>query len=332
MKIEVAESLLYSWMRHVKDCKIVQTNWKVSSKWKFDHIPDLKKHMSEIAEFLKRNYRFDIFKKNASLNQLVNQGECDVIGINVIDNEMMVYAADVAFHRAGLNYGENIQKVSEKLVRTAFCIYGFTGLKNAEIIFACPKISDKQKEKIKDCVEDIQKKFNDWGFEYSFKFIANEDFFLTILEPVRLVSSKVEDTGELFMRSLQLLDMFYGFSSNDERLQDKWSEKMKPDEASTKIMSEFSIGKLAQVYFSQFANGNLITTDEVGKLLDKKYSKDTLGLNYPCLVKEGAYYEHERYYTSPIEINKQKYYLCNMWFEKNNRVNLERWIKSHLGD
>lgn len=233
MKIEVAESLLYSWMRHVKDCKIVQTNWKVSSKWKFDHIPDLEKHMSEIEEFLMRKYRFDIFKKNASLNQLVNQGECDVIGINVIDNEMMVYAADVAFHRAGLNYGENIQKVSEKLVRTAFCIYGFTGLKNAEIIFACPKISDKQKEKIKDCVEDIQKKFNDWGFEYSFKFIANEDFFLTILEPVRLVSSKVEDTGELFMRSLQLLDMFYGFSSNDERLQDKWSEKMKPDEASS---------------------------------------------------------------------------------------------------
>ena len=28
MKIEMGESLFYSWLRHVKDCQIVQTNWK----------------------------------------------------------------------------------------------------------------------------------------------------------------------------------------------------------------------------------------------------------------------------------------------------------------
>ena len=32
MKIEMGESLLYSWLRHVKECQIVQTNWKVSTK------------------------------------------------------------------------------------------------------------------------------------------------------------------------------------------------------------------------------------------------------------------------------------------------------------
>ena len=30
MKIEMGESLFYSWLRHVKECQIVQTNWKVS--------------------------------------------------------------------------------------------------------------------------------------------------------------------------------------------------------------------------------------------------------------------------------------------------------------
>lgn len=33
MKIEMGESLFYSWLRHVKECQIVQTNWKVSPQW-----------------------------------------------------------------------------------------------------------------------------------------------------------------------------------------------------------------------------------------------------------------------------------------------------------
>lgn len=33
MEIEIGESLPYSWLRHVKECQIVQINWKVSPKW-----------------------------------------------------------------------------------------------------------------------------------------------------------------------------------------------------------------------------------------------------------------------------------------------------------
>ena len=29
MKIEIGESLIYSWLRHEKQCQLVQTNWKV---------------------------------------------------------------------------------------------------------------------------------------------------------------------------------------------------------------------------------------------------------------------------------------------------------------
>ncbi len=37
MKIEMGESLFYSWLRHVKACQIVQTNWKVSQHWELKH-------------------------------------------------------------------------------------------------------------------------------------------------------------------------------------------------------------------------------------------------------------------------------------------------------
>lgn len=29
MKIEIGESLLLSWLKHIKECQLVQTNWKV---------------------------------------------------------------------------------------------------------------------------------------------------------------------------------------------------------------------------------------------------------------------------------------------------------------
>ena len=33
MKIEIGESLIFSWLRHVMGCPIAQTNWKPSPTW-----------------------------------------------------------------------------------------------------------------------------------------------------------------------------------------------------------------------------------------------------------------------------------------------------------
>jgi len=41
MKIEMGESLFYFWLRHVKECQLVQTNWKVSPKWTLRHEEEL---------------------------------------------------------------------------------------------------------------------------------------------------------------------------------------------------------------------------------------------------------------------------------------------------
>ena len=36
MTQEMGESLIYSWLRHVKGCQIVQINWQLSPTWKYD--------------------------------------------------------------------------------------------------------------------------------------------------------------------------------------------------------------------------------------------------------------------------------------------------------
>lgn len=36
MKIEMGESLLQSYLKHVENCLVSQTNWKTSSNWNID--------------------------------------------------------------------------------------------------------------------------------------------------------------------------------------------------------------------------------------------------------------------------------------------------------
>ena len=48
MKIEMGESLFYSWLRHVKECQIVQTNWKVSPQWNLKNETDLENLMKSV--------------------------------------------------------------------------------------------------------------------------------------------------------------------------------------------------------------------------------------------------------------------------------------------
>lgn len=50
MKIEMGESLFYSWLRHVKECQMVQTNWKISPKWEIKFSDDLENIMSKTDE------------------------------------------------------------------------------------------------------------------------------------------------------------------------------------------------------------------------------------------------------------------------------------------
>ena len=105
MKIEMGESLFYSWLRHVKACQIVQTNWKVSPQWPLQHEEELAELLSATDNLFSTKYGYKVFKKNTSLSQIIQQGECDAVGLSIANGRVSTYAVDVAFHEAGLNYG-----------------------------------------------------------------------------------------------------------------------------------------------------------------------------------------------------------------------------------
>ena len=105
MKIEMGESLFYSWLRHVKDCQIVQTNWTTSNQWLLQHQDELTTVMKETSDYFSKKYGYSIYKRTSSLSQLLQQAECDAIGISVSGNNRKVFAVvwiSICFLQNGL--------------------------------------------------------------------------------------------------------------------------------------------------------------------------------------------------------------------------------------
>src|SRR5574344_1466131 len=200
MKIEMGESLLYSWLRHVKECQIVQTNWKISPQWELKNRDQINELLQESDKAFQKQFNSYIYK-DSSLEQFLKQAEVDVLGISLSDNSPNIYAVDVAFHEAGLNYGskpETVARVAKKCMRTAMGLYGYLNLKEGEIIFASPKIHNAIITDLLPFIELSNKVLRDFGFEFHVRIIANGDFEEKILSPILVASQGISDTSELF--------------------------------------------------------------------------------------------------------------------------------------
>ena len=333
MKIEMGESLFYSWLRHVKECQIVQTNWTTSSQWQLKHEEHLKEIMTLTDKFFSNKYGYSIYKKTSSLSQLLQQAECDAIGIDVQSGTNKIYAVDVAFHEGGLNYGSReatIKKIIAKSLRTAMCIYGYLDSQEAEIVFASPKINKSILDGVNPCLLDMQSLMDEFGFNFVFRVIANEDFHDKVLTPILRASAGVADTNELFIRSYQMLQMFEKKGSSvvaTKNIPQKTAVVTMDD-----IYTEMKIGKVVQLVMRPVLESGIVSDDEILLLQDKQYCSDTLNLNYPLLVKADSDYDRARYYTDPIHINGSEYLLCSQWIERpenNDRPYLMNWIREH---
>ena len=278
-----------------------------------------------------------IFKNNVSISQLLMQAECDVLGISISENESKIYAIDVAFHENGLNYGSReatVMKIIEKCARTAFCLYGYLDNKDAEIIFASPKITPSVLNDLHPCIDDLNNLFKQFGFSYSFRLIANEEFDTKVLKPILFVSDDVADTTELFMRSYQMFKMFDGYKKPAQRTTTTRSVKtaVELEDIGEDIFAELKVGEIARRIFMPMLINGCATENEIKWMQSADYSKQFFGLNYPVLIKTNATKKEDRYYAQLFNIYGETYRLCSEWFEtsaNNDRPYLLKWIKEH---
>ncbi len=206
MKVEVGESIIYSWLRHIKQCQVVQLNWKTSPSWK------LKGDIEVVQDIMeKANKKFDNpFKGTKTISQLIRQAEVDGLGMDALKKRC--HAVDVAFHEDGLNYGskqKTVNNVTKKILRAAFVLHLYFGEPYMFFIyFVSPKITPSAYGALENRIEEIRGFLSDVNIAASVQLIANENFGAEVLAPVLHVAQSHSDTSELFMRSIQLAKMF----------------------------------------------------------------------------------------------------------------------------
>lgn len=242
MKIEMAESMVYSWLRKVKQCRIVQTNWKPSPEWPLENVEELERlktaaeaYFADVITKVEDGSNTDadstefdaddtitdtsdvpslIFKKTANLEQLIAQTECDVLGLCLDGGKHKAIAVEVAFHENGLNYsgGRKVtaKKIVSKFLRIIIALRAYCGVDEAELIFASPHVKKATLQQVNEMMDELVaflQKENLGGFSVSVMF--NEDFQSELIVP--LVQSVEQhgaaDGSELFVRALKLISL-----------------------------------------------------------------------------------------------------------------------------
>lgn len=337
MKIEIGESLLLSWLRHVKGCQLVQMNWKPSSRWTLMNEDIIQGIMYESEKFFSDSYKYKIYKNNSSLRQLIQQAEIDVIGVAIQGGEYEIYAIDVAFHGAGLNYGKNeetVSRVIKKIFRTAMCIYGLFGYSKGEIVFTSPKIHNNVLEALFPCISQIEEILSKHGLGFKIHLIANEDFNDKIFQPVLEVSSNVADTSELFLRSIQLYNLFL----NKQRTviqTENFSAHSEKNARQTLSPGEPKIGAFVQTKLRELFENDEVTPEEVDLMQTAEYSREIFHIQFPLLIKASRVHDNNklRYWSKPVTIFGEEYFICSQWYEKennNDRPYFEKWLNMKL--
>ncbi|WP_028612296.1 hypothetical protein [Paenibacillus harenae] len=337
MKIEIGESLIYSWLRHSKGCQLVQMNWKISaSTWEMKNEEALRKLMVDSIELFRSKYGMELYKGTASLSQLLQQAEIDVLGICIEESDQYLYAVDVAFHEGGLNYGskdETIMRVAKKILRTAMCLYGYFNLKKGEIIFASPKINLPIVNGIMESVPLINELLHSAGLHYDVRIICNEGFDEKIMQPVLGATSSVADTSELFMRSMQMYNMFTKPKRKASELSQvsRLSNDIKDKPKSVEGKAEMKIGEFVRSVLTKMLQNHEITEDEIELMQTSHYSKETFDIQYPLLRKASLSNGEKvlRYWARAVEAYGEQYFICSEWYEvpqNNDRPFFMKWL------
>ncbi len=330
MKIEMGESLGASWLKHVRKCVLVQTNWKASPCVEFKHQQEIEELFRNAqAVFTARG--IDVFRKNNTIDQLVGQTECDVIGVALDDQKINWEALEVAFHEQGLNYGtkmETAAKVAAKMFRIALCLYAYMDTKSAVVSFASPKVYPATEEPVREAVKIVKEFFFKNGFDFKFNLILNHEFYKDIMGPVILSGEQVADTNELFLRTTQLMNVFDAVKvcvANAEGIGLVKSDAENSVEKIGEKIGEYVRRVLPPVLAT-------LNQEEINELCDPQFCKFTFDLNFALLSKKREPIQgHMRYYATPLTLLNTKFYMTNDWYTKN-RGKLDAWIASHTTD
>ncbi len=340
MKIEMGESLGYSYLRHVKNCWLVQTNWKASKHWE--------KYLSEEdleSVFRSMRQTFDlggsVFKGTKDSSQFLRQAEVDVVGVA---QDGTIHAIDVAFHEAGLNYGGGVgNRVLKKLLRTVLVLMAYHEPEiQRHIYFVSPKVHRAAQQPLENIFDRLQKEYPTIGWH----LFTNETFATEMLAPTLEKGGSVADLSELFLRSFKLLQLA------EIPQQSIQPTSTSPNGESAKVASDSQLEYIEKGIVSAGSSSlqdivrglmtillekfpSLLTESDLENMNNADYCRNTLGLsigNLPLIRESNEGREisgHSRYWRT---VYGGRYFVSSQWWKDHHLSNARglQVMVSHL--
>jgi hypothetical protein len=208
VKIEMGESLMRSWLRHVTGCQLAELNWKPSLGW--EKSGDGQQRMDAARVFFQRALTITLFANDANASQLLRQAEVDVLGVKLSPGGKVeaVYAADIAYHENGLHYKDDVGRILKKLVRGRIAVEAYFGEVPCHVVFASPVVRPGPLQALRVAMEQLRAFFAKQRLATTTTFYANAAFRDDIILPTLAASAETADSSELFLRSYRLLAGF----------------------------------------------------------------------------------------------------------------------------
>ena len=350
MKIEIGESLISSWLRHVKQCRIVQTNWKIASGWNKNTIE------TDANKALSYRIKHDpglVGAFDPTADRISPQGEINIIGV---DDRNTVYFVISAFNAKDLQYGlpfepqrsalEAKSHVCIKLWRSYLQSVACFSDKKYRVLFVLPEVKPLTETTINNAVTCLNKYFT--AEQCRFYFCTNSNFKNDILIPTLKSTQNESETAEPFLQSCKLLDKFGlirlpetnapVFTPPQEPVSGSVSQKQLGAASQSIISSDdpysnMSIGEIARRVLIPLLDRKTISSNLLRSLQQKEYSHQFFGINYPLLTKlasAGAHIPDRYYRKQTITVNGEHFAVCREWFETsadNDRPKLIAWIQ-----
>ena len=199
MKIDMMESLSYSFLRHVQGCWVVQTNWK----WPGRGVRERQGQVEEEFKKMRGQFGLDVFKETKDVEGLLKHAELDALGVT---RDGDVHALEAAFHEGGLQYGKTIDDtfriVRKKMLRTCLVLkdLGFCEARQ-HVWFLSPRVRGQRAEKLEELFKELERTYP--GVHWH--LCINRSVETEVLQPTLNETEGMSDLSELFLRARTLL-------------------------------------------------------------------------------------------------------------------------------
>lgn len=204
MKIDMMESLGYSFLRHVQGCWIVQTNWKWPRAAFNSAEEETTNCLQRQFEKMKKDFGADVFKGTRDVEQLLTQAELDALGMT---RNGEVHALEAAFHEDGLFYGrdasDTVPTVQKKMLRAYLVLKGlrYSEVNRWNIWFISPKVSRRHTKEL----ETLFCRLNEAYCDVHWHLRINDLVKTKVWEETLRKKENTSDTSELLLRANTLL-------------------------------------------------------------------------------------------------------------------------------